>query len=1010
MELCVDISMDISRDVLDAVRSKKAIVIFYSVDSIEEYARRYPDLATGFILFGDLAKRILSGTYFREIDVIEFIVALKKYLEEKWDSFEIFKGIPKNGRAIWTAVMEIYPLLQEIHQRCGLDPKCIETLKEIFPQHARDLITMYNEVYNSLENTWRVDDISLLYKASRYLQKVDLFKIIGTTKEVHVWRATNLSTVQLFFLKSLAESLEKIGGKVVLHVSPGDFMRPPLSHIVKELEVLAPESSPIFVTLSPPITVEKIELPTEMQEVEWVMRTIKRLVLNKEYSWDDIVIYCRDISNKLSWIESFADKYGIPIKLGFAIGKPLISHPIVSLLLQFFKVLSSDFERNDLLALIHNRLFNIENKILHEIESFSRKRKIVGGKDLWLREIKNTDNDISKDGAKFLNKLIEDIFAIGSKGKVKDHIERINSLYEKYIFPQVKNKNCRGATEVIKKLREAFYYIYLTHGESEIDFSEFSSTLQAMILLMNYTSPTEENAVLVTSPVFCCHPKKVVFYIGLNEDPSKDECIELLSDSDKRLINEKMGRRIFSTLEDSILESWYLLRDVLYSATERVFFSYSYLSSKGTQLNPSTIFQLVSGNRQSVEPSEILLPTDESNVLSPAELLKLAVSSSLQNPNLLPNSLQEVYTQAIGGRDAEISRMCDGKFTCYEGIVDSELVANEKLSATGLERYGNCPMAYFFDKILHLKPLYKVDRDIHPRDVGEIVHSILEKTFGSHLLERNYDVNAVIATLKNSANEIFSNTKIHTSQIPFWNMIRLQLMDNNGLLPRVVKGELEMLKQEGAIVAATEYEFNEEIPFNRINVEFKGKVDRIDIGSKGNVIITDYKHRASIDDGSLKYNSLQLAFYCEILRRKGVAELLKGKLTDVEKSIARILGRYVSTLRVGKEKKFEYTPEKQKELETYVECYSRGIKSGIFPPYPLSKQSTLFKKVRPHIITHSTGTCDICDYESICRVDISSRFLKENPLSLIVAQVRSDMDKLYDEKDKEPANEEGSEE
>lgn len=57
---------------------------------------------------------------------------------------------------------------------------------------------------------------------------------------------------------------------------------------------------------------------------------------------------------------------------------------------------------------------------------------------------------------------------------------------------------------------------------------------------------------------------------------------------------------------------------------------------------------------------------------------------------------------------------------------------NERLSASRLETYADCPFKFFVEYVLGLKPEEEITKEILPKDRGTIIHTVLERFYRNH--------------------------------------------------------------------------------------------------------------------------------------------------------------------------------------------------------------------------------------------------------------------------------------
>ncbi len=257
--------------------------------------------------------------------------------------------------------------------------------------------------------------------------------------------------------------------------------------------------------------------------------------------------------------------------------------------------------------------------------------------------------------------------------------------------------------------------------------------------------------------------------------------------------------------------------------------------------------------------------------------------------------------------------------TKWEGMLDSDNLAKAWLndffgkrsfSATQLERYAYCPMIYFFERILDIEFPEQADEFFTPLDRGIVVHNILFRFYRE------------ISPKKQTLDTLLQITEEELDKIPVPKSILWQLekefytgnSQHQGLLPAFWEYEQNITKQSQTVPTHFELSFgNEHEQPNNVDpysveepfklqsggeeFRFRGKIDRVEIGGNGELLVVDYKtgtipNLKSMWEGEV----LQLPIYLkaghhileqkyENLEKVGGAIYLLKKAKEIQKKI-----------------------------------------------------------------------------------------------------------------------------
>jgi ATP-dependent helicase/nuclease subunit B len=320
----------------------------------------------------------------------------------------------------------------------------------------------------------------------------------------------------------------------------------------------------------------------------------------------------------------------------------------------------------------------------------------------------------------------------------------------------------------------------------------------------------------------------------------------------------------------------------------------------------------------------------------------------------------------------ETARRGRGAFTPFEGVFSSREALEAlrsrlersrwRFSPTSLERYAECPFYYFLANILELDVVEEPERLIRitPLARGTIIHEIL-----SGLFERLKE-NGILPLCPSVRDEALPlaegvaaaileeySRREPTGFPVFWEIEKRTTVE-------VIRRYLEEEVREASALVPTHFEkvFGEDpspsIETEKGTVSFRGRIDRIDIGTDGAFKVIDYKtgRRLDKDQDLAGGTRLQLPVY----------------LIAASALLARPISRGVAVYRrVGggngrREVVFsgEHWRESEEEFKRIIETIVGGIERGLF-------------------MAGSPDSCENCSVRSACLSEARRTFESKAP-------------------------------
>jgi len=339
--------------------------------------------------------------------------------------------------------------------------------------------------------------------------------------------------------------------------------------------------------------------------------------------------------------------------------------------------------------------------------------------------------------------------------------------------------------------------------------------------------------------------------------------------------------------------------------------------------------------------------------------------------------------------EAENARWGEPRFNAYDGVIlrpnvldalrQAHAAEGAPVSASRIEEYATCPLAYFMRRVLGLQPLEDPEEaeSIDAMRRGGIVHRILFETFtslsGSGALPLTREtLPAALAALDEACDRRFAEEEnqgvigypllwaIDKERIreDLAEALRIEATEDTSYRPSRYEIRYGMPgRGDEEDPASTDEPMVFEIQPGR-TVKLKGRIDRIDVTADGaSARITDYKTGRMKKYGADRLGggtSVQLPLYM-IAAEKLLAPLHPGVRAEE--------ARYLSVDRKGGFRSVGFSSgalaTRREELARVLATFLNGVARGVFFAYP------------------DTDACRWCDYKLACGEGREARFARK---------------------------------
>ncbi|EJT5920609.1 helicase-exonuclease AddAB subunit AddB [Clostridium perfringens] len=654
-------------------------------------------------------------------------------------------------------------------------------------------------------------------------------------------------------------------------------------------------------------------------EIEFVAKDILRLVREKQYRFKDISVICREVDNYEKVISAIFAEYEIPYYIDKKID--IASNPLIVFINSAVDIISKNWTYESMFKYLKTGLIKefrgIEGaELIDELENYVLAYGIKGKK--WMEEWVNYSSSILKE---------EEI-----SEENKQRLERLNDIRETIVTPLDEfNKECKGK-KTLKEFATILYefldskldimdtidkYVeYFKENDMAIEAKEYSEVRdifidvleQAVDVLGNEVMDLDEFMKVLNIglsqyemgliPVALdqvnigditrikSRGTKALYIIGVNDGvlPSASKEEGILSDNDREILLEK-GISLASDTRTKIFEEQFLVYTAFTIAEEYLVVTYPLADFEGKSQRPSII----------VHRLKKILP----NVKEESEGFKLVndkydkISAKIPTLNELMIAIRKNYD----GAEIEdywkyvydwylrepkwkerIEYVRKGlEYTNLENNISKEkakkLYEDNKnkisLSVSRLERYTQCPFAYYIQYGLKAK-----DRKIYEftaPDLGSFMHEILDE-FTNEIKEKDLKwsdlskencrniINSLVDNqVKNNKSSILNSSKRYSYFTDRFKRI----------LTKSVMVISEQMKRSDFEIYKNELAFGFSKYVNSIKLDLpsgesfylNGRIDRVDklnLDGETYLRIIDYKTGSKKFDLNKFYNGLQM--------------------------------------------------------------------------------------------------------------------------------------------------------
>ena len=321
---------------------------------------------------------------------------------------------------------------------------------------------------------------------------------------------------------------------------------------------------------------------------------------------------------------------------------------------------------------------------------------------------------------------------------------------------------------------------------------------------------------------------------------------------------------IFPSPSDMLAEEANLFHRLLTKTSGEVVLSYPAISHSGDESAPSSFLDPY-GKAEPVDVPHPPLKADPKL----KERIKRVVS--IERERMTGDFAHPEYNGRLADKD--VCAMIKKRY-CENAISPSQI-----------EIYANCPFRFFVERVLNLKPPEEITPEILPKDLGTIVHAILERFYKDHLdlfkktVADQKNMSSLERTLDKIVDEVFEMKAMLIGYVvdglkPYEQKIA------RTLALQVITNEINTARSLPLPLFPTECEWTfGDTPETTLRLKMesgpdaliRGRVDRVDTSDdKSCFTVVDYKtgrQAKSVANDIKNGVHVQLPLYVEAVRR-----------------------------------------------------------------------------------------------------------------------------------------------
>ena len=649
--------------------------------------------------------------------------------------------------------------------------------------------------------------------------------------------------------------------------------------------------------------VQIYEAQNPASEMEMTAGEIRRLVRTKGYRYRDFAVITGDMQVYAPAAARAFARYEIPCFIDEK--HSVFLNPFVEYLRAAVDMIVENFSYESVFRMLRCGLNDISTEEADRLENYVIAMGIRGfsrWQQEWVRSYRGENSEECVQIDKIRASLVEKWEPFYKKMKTPDASVRTytEALYQYITANKIqeklkeftKNFEAEGNLSLVKEYSQIYEIVMnlldkLVEilGDKKVRIREFKEILEAGLseAKVGIIPPTSDQVLVGDMERTRLKDIKIVFFVGVNEGkiPKEQQAGKLLSDLNREELKGSLKERGLS-LAPTAKENLYTQKFYLYlnltKPSERIYLSYSRLSSNGEAMSPSFLVAQI----QKLFPDAVrewdvpLFAESKYGALDrlSEEMRKQDRTSPVFEELMSWFTSQKEYRELVN-KLIDAAYYVNPQESISKGVAEALYGTELSNSASRLEQFAKCACSHFLSYGLMLRE--RVRYEFSMADMGTLLHNSLDlfarkvREQGKNWADLEDEERDTLA--ENCVTEVVEKsgeTILLSSARNAYTINRVKRM-----VKRSVWALQKQLKQGEFYPALTEWAFGEKDNIDSLNFDLesgqklhlKGRIDRIDVcQDKENhlyVKVIDYKSGTTqLDLIKLYYGlQIQLALY-----------------------------------------------------------------------------------------------------------------------------------------------------
>lgn len=663
--------------------------------------------------------------------------------------------------------------------------------------------------------------------------------------------------------------------------------------------------------------VQIYEAQNPASEMEMTAGEIRRLVRTKGYRYRDFAVITGDMQVYAPAAARAFARYEIPCFIDEK--HSVFLNPFVEYLRAAVDMIVENFSYESVFRMLRCGLNDISTEEADRLENYVIAMGIRGfsrWQQEWVRSYRGENSEECVQIDKIRASLVEKWEPFYKKMKTPDASVRTytEALYQYITANKIqeklkeftKNFEAEGNLSLVKEYSQIYEIVMnlldkLVEilGDKKVRIREFKEILEAGLseAKVGIIPPTSDQVLVGDMERTRLKDIKIVFFVGVNEGkiPKEQQAGKLLSDLNREELKGSLKERGLS-LAPTAKENLYTQKFYLYlnltKPSERIYLSYSRLSSNGEAMSPSFLVAQI----QKLFPDAVrewdvpLFAESKYGALDrlSEEMRKQDRTSPVFEELMSWFTSQKEYRELVN-KLIDAAYYVNPQESISKGVAEALYGTELSNSASRLEQFAKCACSHFLSYGLMLRE--RVRYEFSMADMGTLLHNSLD-LFARKVREQgkswvdleDEERDTLAEDCVTEVVEKSGETILLSSARNAYTINRVKRM-----VKRSVWALQKQLKQGEFYPALTEWAFGEKDNIDSLNFDLesgqklhlKGRIDRIDVcQDKENhlyVKVIDYKSGTTQLDLIKLYYGLQIQL---VLYLNAALELEKKRFPD----------------------------------------------------------------------------------------------------------------------------------